>query len=367
MKKRKLVIGSIFLALVMCASFVLPNFIRLNVNEPLAQRNVDMAQIGTLSYEEKVSEILETFDSYNISIDNNVVAFEADITLNISDITGFEFLSTNSSTVLKKYKTELDVEAEKFYIITEFWDEGALLETEKVETNPVYDEVADDYYITMPDGKIVSVAEALESESLNNCMVATATMASAAAVALLAATIVVAAPVVANVVTQVVTIVYSWVRSFFSWFRSLFTKKATTVVTTTVTTTITYPLTIAGTRVECKPYDDRMIQQNKYYLAVADTDDRTLYVSQKEISEAVALTILTTSTYIDSAHGTGKRFVFSIYTKSQTDALNLASQAGVLIGDPGVTHHIATRSGYFSHYHPGQHYSHPHAFYGLPR
>ena len=364
MNKKKLTIGSICLMLVMCACFIFPCFINTKQNNNLAQRNIDVEQIGMLSYEEKVSEILDSFDSYDISVNESGVLFEANVTLNLSDITGFEFLSTNSSTVLKKYKTELDIENEKFYIITEYWDNETLLESEKIETIPVYDESADDYYITMPDGTCVSVAETLETETVNNCIAATMTVASATAVYLLAATIIVATPVITQVVTQVITVVYSWVRSFFSWFKSLFTKKATQVVTTTVTQTITYPISIAGTKTECKPYDEKKIEENKYYIAIGDTDDKLLYVSQIAIDEVAALAILTTVTKVTSAHGTGKQFTVSIYTKNSTTAMNLALTAGTLIGDPGVVHHPATRPGYFSHYHPGANYSHPHAFYG---
>ena len=114
-------------------------------------------------------------------------------------------------------------------------------------------------------------------------------------------------------------------------------------------------------------------ESSKYYIAIADTDDDLLYVSPTSIGELEALAILTTSTFVKSAHkGSNKSFVVSLYTPdtSGSDAYLIAAEAGAILGSPGAIYHEAKEVGYFKHYHPGLKYtdfSHPHVFFGLPR
>lgn len=379
--KKKTVFVSMFLVFVLCLSFLLPSF--AYVNNDLDTRNIDVNEIGTLSYEEKAQQLLNTFDEYSILNDENTISFEGYVDISSFDFSGIQYLSTTADTTIKKYKTDLDIDNEKFYIITEYIQDDVVVYSEKVETTPYYDEYEDDYYISMPDGTNVSLSENLSTENFNECSVTLAALGIALTAkevaVLLSAVVVVAAPVIVEVVNVVVTTIVSWVRSFWSWFRSLFTKKTTTVVSTTVTTTISYTLTLSysdtQTKVEAKPFDKtHHYEPSKYYFAIADTTDGLLYVSQVPIDNLYALSILTTSTYIKSAHkndldknGNQKEFVVSLYTPAKIDALYIATEAGTILGSPGAIHHDAPKLGYFNHYHPGLKYSHPHVFYGTPK
>ena len=357
----------------LCLSFLLPNF--AYVNNDLVSRNINVNEMGTLSYEEKSQQLLNTFDEYSISNDENTISFEGFVDISSFDFSGIQYLSTTADTTIKKYKTDLDVDNEKFYIITEYIQDDVVVYSEKVETTPYYDEYEDDYYISMPDGTNISISESLSIENFNECSVTLAALGIALtakeAAVLLSAVVVVAAPVIVEVVNVVVTTVVTWVRSFWSWFRSLFTK-TTTVTTTTVTTTLSYTISISNTKVDAKPYDKTMnFEIDQYYVAVADTDDGLLYVSSKPISNISALAILTTSSYVKSAHkGSNKSFVISLYTPTDTAASLIATEAGTFLGNPGAIHHFATKPGYFNHFHPGLTYtdlSHPHVFYGTPK
>ncbi len=79
---------------------------------------------------------------------------------------------------------------------------------------------------------------------------------------------------------------------------------------------------------------------------------------------------MTGSILVNSAHkGSNKKFVVSLYTPTQDAAVIIATEAGTILGSPGAVHHLAKKTGYFHHYHPGADYasiSHPHAFYGQP-
>jgi hypothetical protein len=372
--KNKTIIISLFLALILCLSFLLPTII--NTKNELSTRSIDVNEIGTLSYEEKVNQLLNIFDDYSINDDATQISFEAYTDISNYNFSGIQYLSTNADNTIKKYKTNLDINNEKFEIITEYIQDNIVVHTETLETAPYYDEYSDDYYIAMPDGTNVSLSESLSQNSFNECSVTLAALGIALTAkevaVLLTAVAIVAAPVIVEVVNVVVTTVVTWVRSFWSWFKSLWTAKTTTTVATTTTIALSYTISIANTKVEVKPYDKTIpFDLNKYYVAVADTDDGLLYVSSIPIGNLEALAILTTSSYVKSAHkGSNKTFVISLYTLNNESALLIATEAGTILGNPGALHHFATKTGYFNHYHPGATYtslSHPHVFYGTPK
>ena len=58
--KKKTFFTSLALACILCLSFLLPSF--AYVNNDLVTRNIDVNEIGTLSYEEKAQQLLNTFD-----------------------------------------------------------------------------------------------------------------------------------------------------------------------------------------------------------------------------------------------------------------------------------------------------------------
>ena len=238
--------------------------------------------------------------------------------------------------------------------------------------------------IEMPDGEIISVSETLCAESLDNCSVTVAvaggggavvgTVTTVTVVALMVVLVIVAEPVIEETVEVIKTTVVSWVKGLKKWFKSLWKKKTKTVEQTVVTTELSYSISIAQTKCLAKPYSKEMpFKNDMYYVAVADTDDNLLYVDAvNPISEMEALAILTNASYVKSAHkGSNKSFVISIYTLDSSLALNIATNAGTMIGSPGAIHHEAKKIGYFNHYHPGLQYldelSSPHAFYGSPK
>lgn len=371
--KKQTFFTSLSLVFILCLSFLLPSFTYANNN--LTTRNVNVNEIGTLSYEEKAQQLLDTFEEYSILNDETTISFEGSVDISNFDLSGIQYLSTTADTTIKKYKTDLDIANEKFYIITEYIQDGVVVYSEKIETTPYYDEYEDDYYISMPDGSNVSLYENLATENFEECSATLAALGIALTAkevaVLLSAVVIVAAPAIVEVVNVIVTTVVSWVRSFWSWFKSLFTKKTTTVTTTTVTTALSYTISIGDTKVEAKPFDKTMkFEIDKYYVAIADTDDGLLYVAPKAISNVYALAILTSSSYVNSAHkGSNKSFVISLYTPTNAAACLIATEAGTIVGNPGAIHHLANKPGYFNHYHPGLTYtdlSHPHVFYGAP-
>lgn len=368
-------ITTFMLLLVMSMSLIVPAFIKDRSREEVATRDINVEELAMLSYEDKAEEILSNFDSYEISNSASTISLEAEVDLSGSTILDTKELSSAADKTIKKYSVDLDTENEKFYIVVQYLQDDVIVYEERVETTPYYDEYMDDYYVDMPDGTTISMYETLTTSNLEECcatlVIAGVALTTAEAAALIAAFVIVATPVIVQVVTVVVETIITWVKSFWSWFKSLWTAKTTTKTTKVVTTTISYTVSIAQTKVDVKKYEkERKFNKGKYYVAIGDTVDGFLYVSDVEISEAAAIAILTSEEYVRGAtkdkYGKYPQLVISIYTPSGTDALKVALSAGTLLGIPGVTHHKATRPGYFDHYHPGSVYTHPHAFYGTP-
>ena len=371
MRKLKTIIVSTFLGLILCLTAVIPNFFNISVSLPT--RDVDVDNIGTLSYNEKVEELLSTFTTYSATAEDDMIYFEAEQELDLNAIAQLSFVSSTEDPVTVKYKTRLDVVNEKFYIVSEYIQNGIVVELIETETQPEYEEYSDDYYIVMPDGTKTSVKETFSQENLDECLVMTATAtatAAYAAAALLAATIVVMAPTIIETVTVVITQVVSWIRSFFGWFRSLFTKKTTYVATTTTTITATPAITIAGTRVEtiAKTRDEVMVlDPDYYYLCFADPTNGKMYFSVNEIDYNTALAIMMYPVLVPCIGNSNKDMVASVFCIYQAMAYNLAVAAGIANTLP-ENHGIGI--GYYWHYHSVHtawtrqgHYARPHAFY----
>lgn len=375
MKKIRKKLFNIISILTLCISFLVTSFTNFDVQETVRTINTD--ELGVLSFEEKSQQILNLFDSYEVSLNKNIVSFEGKIDITTFDLSQLQFLSTNADNTIKKYSTRLDIENEKFYILTEYIQDDQVIYIEEIEAIPTYDEYLNDYFIKMPDGSVQSVLESLKENNYQECSVVAGILAGLTikeTALLLVAVSIVAYPVVEQVVEVVVTVVHTWVKSFISWFKSLYKKKTSTVTTTTITEKYEYTVSIADTKIQAKPYDkNKNYNDNDYYIAIADTTDCLLYISEKPINEIEALSVLTTSTYVNCANKkyASKLLVVSIYVKNSLKAAEIATAAGTINGDSGAILHTATPgSGYFDHYHPGTTYtdlSQPHAFFGEAR
>lgn len=384
-KKLNIAIVSIVMMLVMGLSNVLYNFI--NRNNELLIRTANVDEIGSLTFEQKTEQIFNAFDAYTVKSDQTRVEFEAYSKVEDLNESKLQFLAYGNKPITKRYRTNLDIENEVFYINTDYIQAGIVIDSEKCETVPFYDRDTDDYYITMPDGSVVSVSEILKTNGIEECAVALSTAAAgvgvAAAVLLLTAVVIAVAPQREVQQTTIYIPTFQWIKVFFGWLRSLWIPKPTTIPHTLVTESITYTLTLTYddtiTKVKAEPFDKTIIYEpKKYFFAIADTTDNLLYVSKVPIDDIAALSIMTTSYYVNSAHkndigkdGLQKKFIASIYTYERLDANLIAASASDIMGEYGVTHHEARKSGYFNHYHPGHieadTSSHPHAFYGLPK
>lgn len=373
--KKKSTYGSLILVLILSLTFMLGGY--LNSSNQLATREVDVDSIGTLSYEEKVGELLNDFDVYSYEFNENTLSFNGEITRSAGYFSKFDFLSTTTNKeITQKYSTQLDLEEEKFILIISYYQNDELIERTEQETVPIFDSEKNDYFIALDNGELLSVSETMNDGNMDNC-VALVDDAAVLLVAALAITVVAAAPYITNVVTTVVTQVVSWVKSFFWWLRSLF---VTTVETTVVTPVASPSITIANTtyRTEAKTKADiQALDPSLYFAAFADPTNGKMYLSVIPIEEAAAVAILNVPIVVKCIGDTSRTMIASTYTFTEFQALKIACVVGLDTRTPAWSPEVHGNGGYFWHYHTissaitlgkggVQQTSNPHSFFGLP-
>lgn len=344
------------MSFLMCLSFILPCI--TSAKNTLTERDVNVNELGMMSYEEKVEKILEPFDSYGGKVDEERLQFESTMEI-VKTENNLQFLTSvqTGQVIVKKFNTTLDTENEVFNIITNYIVDDEIIYTEEIETIPYYDEEIDDYFIEMPDGEIVSVKSQLLNDSIDNClameaaMVGTVGAAAAGVVLLLAATIIVCDPTTTTTITNVMVQVVSWVRSFFRWFRSIFKKVVTYITSQVITQTLTPAISVSDVKYETKELTKDMVKTlnaSAYYLCFADPTNGKMYISILQIDYDTALTIMCVPTLVPCIGNSNKDMIASIFTISEIMAYEIAVQAGIY---SIVPKNHGQNKGYYWHYH----------------
>ena len=331
--KNRLKFLSILVALVFLAVSLLSIAIRSTTISELQTRTIDVAEIGTLSYEEKVDQLLTDFDVYSYDFQDDIITFTGEFTRDLTDFLNYQQLSTIDGTpVTKKYSTTFNCEEEVFTLITTYSQNGIVINQTSDSVVPVYDEALNDYFITLDDGSKISVSESLELDNMENCVAIVAAVPLAVVAAALAVTIVVAAPTIVQHIETVVTTVVSWVRSFWSWFCSLWKPVTKTVTTTSVTTVATPSITIDKTTYKTKVEtmtnvkDRKLYPAGKFYLCFVN--GKTLYMSLVPLTESNAIAVLMTGIVVNDTNN-GKAMLGSTFTQLRADAYRVAAAAGI--------------------------------------
>ena len=327
--KKRLCFVSLLLVVILSGVFLVSGYSSAN-SVILQERSINVDEIGNLSYEEKIDQLLSQFDVYSYDVIDDEIVFEGQFTRELSGFTGIQYVNTiDDCDLTQTYSAKLNCETEVFTLITTISQNDVVLSRTEQSVVPYYDESADDYFIRLDDGTTLSVFETLANNNLENC-IAGVDDAVVLTVAALAVTIVAAAPYIERVVTQVVTTVVSWVRSFWSWFCSIWTQKTTTYVTTTVTEVYTPRLTIGNTCYKTKEVsiatlrNERLYPQGMYYLCFVSGGK--IYISILSITDEEAVAILM-NCYMVPLNNT--EALASTFTRMRNDAYRVAVAAGL--------------------------------------
>lgn len=348
--------------------------------------DVERYEIETgMTYEEKVEQLLGQFDDYQTDIDGDVLAFCGSVQTSYS-ASKIEYLSATDDDITKDYSASFDTETGIVTLTISYIDDENVIKADSYETVPYYVEEDNDYYIDF-NNEVFSIGNMLMSGKINECIAIVDDVAVLGTCAVLLAgayllTVIANDPTyqmaVNDVITQVTEAVTTVVKSIISWFKSI-VQTVVRYVTKTVVTTIKtvktiYNVTVASVDFTLEEATAEKYKDNgKYYLALADTVDGNVYMSNLEINKDFASAVLSTGALVPLATKSSIRVYLSTYTFRQTDARDIAVQASSRLGMGGlvIQHPAHTTSGkigmYFAHFHPCYPYQHSaHSFFGTP-
>ncbi len=216
--KKKAIIISIFMAIIVSLSFLMSGYI--NSKTEIAVRNVNVSEIGTLSYEEKAAELKEKFDSIETFENDDYIGFCGEV-----NVDKYNLLNTNyeNEDVKEKYSSQINKNTDEITIEKDVIVDGTSVGTISESFSTWYDETNDRYLLIDQDGNEIDVFTQLDEDNMNECFalfafIATLTIKQIIAVCVVTAiTIVVAAnaKTIANDIRTLVDGVRDGVISFW--------------------------------------------------------------------------------------------------------------------------------------------------------
>lgn len=163
---KKFIIISLFLALVLALPFVLSGF---SNSVSVSTRTINVSEIGTLSYEEKIEKIKSEFDSYEIDDQENFTTFTAEIK-NISYLSS----DNNDSEVKEQFSSCLNKIEETISISNSLIVDGEKIEENNQEFTAYYDEILDTVYLVDSNGNKIDILKEFQESNKDECFFLTA-------------------------------------------------------------------------------------------------------------------------------------------------------------------------------------------------
>lgn len=191
------------MSLLMCLSFILPCI--TSAKTSLTERDINVNELGMMSYEEKVEQIKEQFSNIETNSDENYYYFSGDI-----DYSQFDFLSTENedNDVVKSIDAKLSLEGDTVEISNNVLNNGECVFAENLNFSTNYCEETDQLYIIDDNGNKIDILNELNSDNMQECFFLTAALSFVAALTIkqVVAIVVVAVAVVVTTAVVVETI-----------------------------------------------------------------------------------------------------------------------------------------------------------------
>ncbi len=163
---------------------MLPGFFKQETT--IATRDVNVSEIGTLSYEDKIDELTDNFENIEVSNEGEISHFSGDIVFEEVD-----YLSTSGekNDIVDSYKAEINNVEENISIESTIIIDGEVEQNISLNYDTYYDEANDKYYFVDENGNKTDIMATLESENFQECFFFTAII-SAISVKMIAAAVV---------------------------------------------------------------------------------------------------------------------------------------------------------------------------------
>ena len=162
--KKSLLLTALTIVVALIATFICNSLIFSK--HSLAVRSVNVDEIGTLSYEEKVDQLTERFESITTSEDEESYYFSGEI-----DIDSLDLLSTNyqGQEVKEKYLSTINKHDESIVMGKDVVIDGEVVASVEEKYLTRYDKASDKYYLVDDQGNEIDVLAELEDENVNEC------------------------------------------------------------------------------------------------------------------------------------------------------------------------------------------------------
>lgn len=360
---------SVVLSIVLMAVFMMPSFLtsEATINPDENVRVINAEKIVNTSADDVIDQFLEAFSDSECVVDPYREGVYVSTMFNPEN--GGELFEVSMSRVEAPIRdneepsdTDEPFEIKETVIFEvsryDLLDDGKKVKVDDYSIYLFQDEDTGEYYLDY-DGDLVSVADILDENLIDNCIAIADDV--VVSVATIGVVLICFYTIVIYVAPAVGKTVYNMLSNFRSWMRSWIASRIA------VRTVVTYNVEVFDKEYELERVDTAVIMDRftvDYHLAVLV--GYIPYISVESIDESTAVDILFSRVYILI---NDTKYLLNTYTLNAEDAERAAVKAG---GGVATHHEPHIREGekgvFFSHYHPGTKikWGTPHSFYGAP-
>lgn len=200
MKLFKKIFAPVLMSVLLCLSFIMPSFI--GINKPIQDRKIDVDELSTLSYEEKVDKLSSQFTNVETSMDGANYYFSGDI-----DFNQFDYLSTGyeDDDLTKNIKAKISTVEDIIEISNDVVSDGKLIFEENLKFSTEYDEETEQLFVVDENNQKIDILAELKDDSIQECFFLSAAISLIAALTVKQIVTVVVVATVATVALAAVT------------------------------------------------------------------------------------------------------------------------------------------------------------------
>ncbi len=170
----KLFLISISMAIIMLFSVLFMSYIKSD--KTIATREINVSEIGSLSYEEKMNKIYDQFQNIETKNQGQFSYFSGEINLDTID-----FLSTGyeGDEFVNSYSSVMDNYNETISISKDLVIDGEVVETNEYEFATEYNEETEQFFFIDEEGNKIDILSELDNDNLDECLVLSMTAVTA--------------------------------------------------------------------------------------------------------------------------------------------------------------------------------------------
>ena len=163
-KQINMILLAIGLALLIAVSFCLLDVRAAQQN--LAIRNVNVSEIGMLSYEDKANQLKQQFTNTETSYENEIIKFSGNINIEEVDLLSTEY---EGSEVQNFYQSEINNNSETISLSKTVFIDGEEVGFTEINLTTLTNEETGEIFIIDENGNKIDVLKELQDENVQEC------------------------------------------------------------------------------------------------------------------------------------------------------------------------------------------------------